>query len=140
MAFRKFADHHDQMVDLSAAIIDLAIVNSADALVELQQKRIDLSRKVSEHCASEIEALNKSGFDRQPTPQKTALVRRYHSELLAWRGALMQCNANWPTKRISQEPQGFLRVFKDITAQLRERVRWEEQEFYPAIFGTAVLR
>lgn len=140
MPFRKFAVHHDHMVDLADTILSLARCGSPDALQQLQTNRIALSRTVAEHCAAEIAQMPQHSHDPQTEPEKAALVRRYHSELLAWRGSLMECNANWPTRRIADEPAAFAVVFGRIADQLRDRVRWEEDEFYPAIFGTRAMR
>lgn len=140
MPLSKFAGHHDQLIELADAILTLSADGSAEALTLLQTQRIALSKSVSEHCAAEIAHLPAQAREPQADPHKAMLLREYHSGLLAWRGALMECNANWPSRRIADEPGGFVRVFEKLATSLRDRVRWEEQEFYPAIFGANAVR
>lgn len=110
--------------------------NGEDPLPRL---RMALSRQVAGHCSAEIDLLN-DRLRQQPqiAVEHAYLVRRYHDELLARRGSLMECNANWSTRRITDNPGGFLASFKPLADALIERVRWEEQEFYPKVFGRAV--
>lgn len=139
MPLRKFADHHDQMAVTAEAILDLANAGSPAEIALLQAKRIELSRLIADHCSLENDHLQKHQAQNDH-PQKAALMRKFHGDLLAWRGALMECNANWPAKDIVENPAGFREVFGKLVKQLRERIQWEEREFYPAIFGTSQLR
>jgi hypothetical protein len=143
MKFRMFCAQHSQMAETAQAIIDtlMASVSERDATGHdaLPALRLELSRCVANHCSAEI-ALLRDHLKQHPDIAVThsPLVRRYHDELLAWRGALMECNANWPAKRIAKDPAAFLAVFRPLVDALHERVRWEEQVFYPQVLGRKV--
>lgn len=140
MQFPQFSAEHDDMDRIAQAIlahVRLLVAGAGkggdDALPAM---RMALSRQVANHCAAEIAEL-RDHLHAHPdvAVQCAAMVRRYHDELLAWRGALMECNANWSTRRIEQEPAAFLQVFSALSDALQQRIRWEEQEFYPKVLG-----
>lgn len=137
MTLHALRQDHGQMITIGQSILDLATSQQDDAMVLLQAHRIDLSRAVASHCAAEVAQLQSLVSDTPASAEKAALLRQYHSDLLAWRGALMECNANWPTRRITEDRKAFSEAFGAIVEQLVERVRWEEREFYPAFFGVA---
>ncbi len=104
----------------------------------LPDLRLALSRQVAQHCASEIDHLRaRVKSHPEVAVSHAALIKRYHDELLAWRGALMDCNAHWPAKRVSQSPAAFLNDFAPLAEALMARIRWEEEDFYPTVFGRA---
>lgn len=139
MPIEKFTHHHAEMAQIANTILDLASAGSLSEIALLQSKRIELSKLVADHCALEGAHLQKHQAQSNH-PQKAALLRKFHGDLLAWRGALMECNANWPAKSIVQNPAGFRAVFGKLIKQLNDRIQWEEREFYPAIFGTPTPR
>lgn len=133
-----FADHHDQLVGLAKGIVAAVSTGSSDALQDLPAQRMALSKMINRHCGEEIALINARAREVQSDPAKAALIRRFHDELLAWRGDLMECNAHWPQRKVTSDPSGFLTVFSGLSDRLQARVRWEEKEFYPAVMGTTV--
>ncbi len=140
MTSQTFADHHDQLLQLSKTILETVSQGSPDSMQALSAQRIALSRLVNDHCGEEIKIVNSRAPALRSDPEKTALVRRFHDELLAWRGDLMECNANWPQRKVANDPRGFLTIFADLAKRLQARVQWEEQVFYPAVMGQTVCR
>lgn len=140
MDFQIFCTQHEEMASDARAILahvgQLATGITPQGHDPLPELRLSLSRRVGQHCSAEIDRLN-AHLNAQPrlAVDRADLVRRYHDELLAWRGALMQCNANWPARQISCSPAGFLEVFRPLGEALYARIRWEEQEFYPKVLG-----
>lgn len=145
MEFRIFCSQHDAMASDARAILAhvgrLAAGEIPDGHDPLPQLRLSLSRRVAQHCSAEIDRLN-THLDSYPRlkVERADLVRRYHDELLAWRGALMQCNANWPARQVIQSPAAFLDVFRPLTQALLIRIQWEEQQFYPKVMGRTIAR
>lgn len=135
MTSKAFADHHDQLVGLAKGIVVTVTTGSSDALQHLPAQRMALSKMVNRHCGEEIALINARARELQSDPTKAALIRRFHDELLAWRGDLMECNASWPQRAVVSDPRGFLSVFTGLSDRLQARVRWEEDEFYPAVMG-----
>lgn len=133
-----FAAQHDTMVSLAEGIIAAARRGTPEAMRDLTQKRLALSKCVSDHCAAEIAEINRTGRQDNAVPDGDVLMRRYHDELLVWRRSLMECNAQWPASRVAQDADEFVASFRPIARQLSERVRWEEEVFYPAVFGRTV--
>lgn len=98
--------------------------------------RLSFSRTVAAHCSAEIEYLRDHiKAHPQVAIDQANLIRRFHDELLAWRGALMDLNAHWPAKRVADSPDDFVKVFAPLADALFARLRWEEQEFYPKVLG-----
>ncbi|GGB57952.1 hypothetical protein GCM10010833_10920 [Blastomonas aquatica] len=128
------------MAQVTRAIVehvtDLTRGRALEADDPLPGLRWTLSRTVANHCSAEVELL-RDHLQRNPQIgiDRADMVRRYHDELLAWRSALMECNADWPPKRVTQEPSGFLDVFRPLADALYQRIRWEEHEFYPKVLG-----
>lgn len=128
------------MAQVTRAIVEHVTALSRGRALEaddpLPGLRLTLSRTVASHCSAEVDLL-RDHLQRNPQIgiDKAELVRRYHDELLAWRGALMECNADWPARRVTQEPSRFLDAFRPLADALYERIRWEEQEFYPKVLG-----
>ena len=131
MSFR-FTHQHHHMVELADAILSVARDAPPDATERLTTARLKLSREVSEHCRDELADLQARRPDVGDAREQ-ALVRKYHDDLLAWRHDLIACNSNWPPARVLNEPRAFAAEFSPIAERLRERVRWEEEEFYPAV-------
>lgn len=118
----------------------MATLGSAEAMRELPTQRMALSKLVNLHCGEEIVVINARVREIEADPAKTALIRRFHDELLAWRGDLMECNAGWPHRKMLSDPRGFLAAFAGLNDRLKARVRWEEQAFYPAVLGQTIRR
>jgi hypothetical protein len=138
-----FSAQHEEMASVARAIlahvVRLAAGDPEPANDPLPALRLTLSRTVGHHCSAEIDVLNAHLKSHpQVAAERADLVRRYHDELLAWRGSLMECNPNWPARRVIENPAAFLSAFRPIAEALYERVRWEEQEFYPKVLGRAV--
>ena len=123
MSSKAFADHHDQLVGLAKGIVATVTMGSSDALQDLPAQRMALSKMVNRHCGEETALINTRARDLQGDPTKTALIRRFHEELLAWRGDLMECNAHWPQRAVASDPHGFLSVFSGLSDRLQARVR-----------------
>lgn len=145
MEFRKFCAQHNEMASVAQAILDhVTALDGAevhDGHDPLPALRLTLSREVADHCSLEIDVLRKRLKSHpQVAVDKADIVRRYHDELLAWRGSLVQCNADWPAKSVNQNPSGFLEAFRPIADALFARIRWEEGEFYPKVLGRSVAR
>lgn len=130
----QFKHQHGDMIDTAASILDAAHGGGADAAIALTRARLKLSREVSRHCTEEIAFLNARRPAGAPA-YAAALVRKYHDDLLRWRHDLIACNSNWPPVRVLADPHVFAAEFGGLTDRLRERVRWEEEEFYPVLFG-----
>lgn len=128
----RFTHQHSQMVELADTILSIARDAPPDAAERMTRARLQLSREVSEHCRVELADLNARRPDVRDARGR-ALVRKYHDDLMAWRNDLVTCNSNWPPHRILTEPRSFAAEFTGIAERLRERVRWEEEEFYPAV-------
>ena len=126
-----FASQHDCMVDIADAILRTAKDRDAAAATRLTQLRLRLSREITDHCGAEVALIN--ARRGETSERQGALIRKYHDDLLKWRHDLIACNSDWPPRRVFDDPAGFSRDFGAIAARLRERVRWEEQEFYPAV-------
>lgn len=127
----KFAHQHSHMVEIAESILQVARERADDAASRLTQLRLKLSRQVREHCDTELSLINAR---RGSTDARQAeLIRRYHDDLLRWRHDLIECNSAWPPKRVFADSAGFTQAFSGIAIRLRERVRWEEEEFYPAV-------
>ncbi|WP_017670207.1 hypothetical protein [Blastomonas sp. AAP53] len=138
MTSTAFADHHDQLVGMAKGIVATVSTGSSEALRDLPAQRMALSKMVNVHCGEEIALINAHAPRLRDDPAKTALIRRFHDELLAWRGDLMECNASWPQRKVTSDPDGFLTVFNGLSERLQARVRWEEKAFYPAVLGRMV--
>lgn len=145
MAFQLFSEQHHALADVARSIlthVDAMAKGAgeegvpAESLDPLPALRLAFSRTVATHCSSEIDYLR---AHTQAHPQvaidRADLIRRFHDELLAWRGALMELNAHWPAKRVTQQPADFLKVFAPLADDLFARLRWEEEEFYPKVLG-----
>lgn len=147
MVFRLFSAQHEEMARVTRAIVAhvcaLTVGNGGDGSKghdPLPALRLALSRTVGSHCSAEIDVLNQHLRSHpQVAVDCAGLVRRYHDQLLAWRASLMECNASWPARRVVESPAAFLEAFRPIAYALQERIRWEEQEFYPKVLGRAAV-
>lgn len=143
MTFGTFTAQHADMASVAQGIMahveTLTAGQPYDGHDPLPALRLALSKGVANHCSAEIDVLRRQ-LERHPdiAISKAAMVRRYNDELLAWRGSLMECNANWPARRVTEDPAAFLDAFRPIVAALTARIRWEEQEFYPQVLGRVV--
>jgi hypothetical protein len=140
MAFPVFSAQHQELADIATAILAhvtaLTQGKPVDGMDPLPALRLAFSRVVAAHCASEIDYLREHLKSHpQVAIDRADLIRRFHDELLAWRGALMDLNAHWPAKRVGQSPAEFRKTFSPLADDLFARLRWEEQEFYPKVLG-----
>lgn len=140
MTSQNFVQQHGELVAQAEAILTAATVGTEAALRELPAMRLAFSRLVNSHCSVEIRLVNARSPQFDQDAEKRKLIRRFHDELLLWRGDLMDCNANWPQNKVAQDRVGFLATFRALTGRLRARVRWEEEIFYPAIMGLPARR
>ncbi|WP_446652851.1 hypothetical protein [Blastomonas sp.] len=140
MSSHNFAHQHGELLVQADAILTAVTVGTEAAMRDLPARRLAFSRLVNSHCSVEIRLVNTRTplFDQDPKNRQ--LIRRFHDELLMWRGDLMDCNANWPQRRVAEDSAGFLAVFRGLTDRLKGRVRWEEEIFYPAIMGIPARR
>lgn len=140
MSMQNFAQQHGELLAQADAILGAVTVGTEAALRELPGLRLGFSRLVNSHCSVEIRMVNTRAAEMDKDSEKAKLLRRFHDELLMWRGDLMDCNANWPQRRVAEDRAGFLSTFRGLNDRLKARVRWEEQVFYPAIFGLPARR
>ena len=140
MTSQNFVHQHGELLAQADAILSAVSVGSEPALRDLPALRLGFSRLVNSHCSVEIRMVNTRAAQMDKDAENTQLIRRFHDELLMWRGDLMDCNANWPQRRVAEDRAGFIAAFRGLTERLKARVRWEEQVFYPAIFATSRRR
>lgn len=131
----KFKSDHAEMLATARAIVDLVARGTARDDQSLNRFRLRLSRLIANHCAVEGLLLHSPAARALPP----AVSARYHDELLDWRRELTLCNSHWPPARVWADRAGFLAAFAPLASALERRIRWEEQEFYPALqlFGVA---
>lgn len=140
MKFRMFSAQHIELADIARDIVAhvsaLANGTGAAARDPLPALRLAFSRAGGAHCSAEIDCLREH-LQSHPdvAAERADMIRRFHDELLAWRGSLMDCNAHWPARRVVESPAAFLDVFTPLADALYARLRWEEQEFYPKVLG-----
>jgi len=135
MTSQNFVHQHGELLAQADAILSAVSVGSEPALRDLPTLRLGFSRLVNSHCSVEIRMVNTRAAQIDKDAENTQLIRRFHDELLMWRGDLMDCNANWPQRRVAEDRASFIAAFRGLTERLKARVRWEEQVFYPAIFA-----
>lgn len=129
---RQMHSEHAELVDIASGIVAAARRLAESDVTEINKLRLKLSQAITRHCSGE-QLLVEGSASANDHPQRDALMRRYHDELLLWRRGLIECNTAWPPARIAADPGGFLRQFEPIVAALRARIIWEETVFYPAI-------
>lgn len=135
-----FTNQHRKMVEIADEIVAAARDGRADRLRSLSALRLELSKEVRDHVDEETALIRaKRGGEAPVRADQNALISKYHDDLLVWRQQLTSCNTSWSPKRISEDAQGFLAEFQPIRDALDERVRWEEQVFYPRVLGSADL-
>lgn len=127
----RFNHQHNGMIETCATILEAARAGNADASA-LTKARLRLSREVAEHCTQEIAYLD-ARRPRTPSPRVSALLTRYDDDLLRWRHDLITSNCNWPPARVFAESDAFAAEFEELAKRLCDRVRWEEEEFYPVV-------
>jgi hypothetical protein len=132
-----FEHDHGEMIAIAEAILALLQRPDAEIVRELNRLRQALSASVATHCAEEAALLARRSFAGRDAE---AIVRRYYDELLAWRAALTACNSAWPVSHVVGARTAFAAAFRPIVAALRERVRWEEDVFYPAMLPDLLKR
>lgn len=140
MSTQNFAHQHGELLAHANAILTAVTVGTEAALHDLPALRLGFSRLVNSHCSVEIRMVNARSPEVDHDADKRKLIRRFHDELLMWRGDLMDCNAKWPQRKVEANRAGFLAAFRDLTNRLHGRVRWEEEVFYPAIMGIPARR
>lgn len=140
MSTQNFAHQHGELLAQANAILTAVTVGTEAALRDLPALRLGFSRLINSHCSVEIRLVNARTPQFDQDADKRHLIRRFHDELLMWRGDLMDCNAKWPQRRVAEDRAGFLVVFRGLTDRLKGRVRWEEEIFYPAIMGIPARR
>ena len=123
-----FITEHQNMIDLAEEIVAASRDTKDGAKRRLAQTRLDLSRAITKHVAKECAML-----DPVPSNVDQGTLSRYHDELLSWRQALINCNCAWPPERVFNDRVGFRLEFMPLVLQLRERVRWEEEQLYPKL-------
>lgn len=127
------------MISTADAILASAASGDYAALLTL---RLAFSKQISAHVTTEIGLINEqlNLVDRVVDKDKDTLITRYHQELMTWRQALSDCNAQWCPGRIKSDPDGFCRVFGGLRDALVARVDWEEQVFYPRVLLSSSLK
>lgn len=140
MSSQNFAHQHGELLAQADAILTAVTVGTEAAMRELPAQRLAFSRLVNSHCGVEIRLVNTRAPQFDQDAKSKQLIRRFHDELLMWRGDLMDCNAKWPQRRVAEDRAGFIAVFRGLADRLRARVRWEEESFYPAILGLPARR
>lgn len=140
MSIQTFAHQHGELLAHADAILSAAADGSEAALQDLPALRLAFARLVNSHCSVEIRMVNARTAQFDGDSDKRALVRRFHDELLMWRGDLMDCNATWPQRMVASDRAGFIAAFRALTDRLKARVRWEEQIFYPAVLTAPARR
>ena len=133
-----FSEQHHELVQIAASIMQRAKENTPASIVALTQLRLALSRSLRKHVTAEVSLVRRAGKTHGDAPASD-ILRKYHDELLAWQGLLIKCNVKWSPKAISAHPQGFIDEYQPIYRALKERVRWEEEVFYPYILSVAHL-
>lgn len=134
-----FADQHVNLIEIGRDIVRAAAENTPASIAELGRLRLALSRAVQNHVSAEFALLPQSSdFPRRADRQ--GILSKYHDDLLAWRHLLMGCNAQWPLAAVASDPEGFLRDYQPILQALEQRVKWEEEEFYPTLLSREHLR
>lgn len=136
MNMQNFAHQHGELLAQADAILAAVAAGTDAALRDLPTMRLGFSRLVNSHCSVEIRLVNARTAQMEKNAERALLIRRFHDELLMWRGDLMDCNASWPQRRVAEDRAGFIAAFRGLADRLKARVRWEEQIFYPAIMNT----
>jgi len=124
----RFTDEHQEMASIASRVIALVKTGTPASSGELNKLRLSLSKVVNAHCKEEAALM--TGYE---TRLPLDIVRRYHDELLQWRRELIACNSSWPPAQVWEDRKGFLDVFSPLARALDQRVRWEEEKFYPAL-------
>lgn len=140
MSTQTFAHQHGELLTHAEAILAAAANGSETELQNLPALRLAFARLVNSHCSVEIRMVNARAPQFDADSDRRALIRRFHDELLMWRGDLMDCNANWPQREVANDRAGFIADFRGLADRLKARVRWEEQVFYPAILAEPMRR
>jgi hypothetical protein len=133
-----FRSDHDRLINLADGLIAEAQKGTGADPVRLNQLRLGLSRTVADHCSAEDGLIQSCGRPADGDAYLVALNQRYHDELMHWRVDLVRCHGEWPPARIRVNSQEFLEEFMPIAAALAERLRWEEEEFFPAVLADCV--
>ena len=124
------AAEHEAMIQIAANILNAARSRGGADVVEIAHLRLSLSRTIAAHL--EREAAEVLPADRQDlSPTVRDMIAAYHDGMLAWRRALMLCNAAWPLDAIREDARGFEAAFAPLYDQLVDRVYWEDMEFFP---------
>lgn len=140
MNMQNFAHQHGELLAQADMILAAVAAGTDAALRDLPTLRLGFARLVNSHCSVEIRLVNTRSAQMEKDAEKAQLIRRFHDELLMWRGDLMDCNANWPQRRVAEDRAGFIAAFRGLADRLKARVRWEEQIFYPAIMNMPARR
>ena len=133
-----FAEQHINLIEIGRDIVR-AEENTPASIAEIGRLRLALSRAVQSHVSAEFALLPQSG-DSPRGADSQGILSKYHDDLLAWRHLLMACNAHWPLAAVASNPKGFLLAYQPILQALEQRVKWEEEEFYPAMLSLEHLR
>ena len=133
-----FRSDHDRLIMLADGLVAEAQKGAEADPGRLNQLRLGLSRTVADHSAAEDGLVQSCGRPAEDDAHLIALNARYHDELLNWRVALVRCHSEWPPLRIVANSSEFLEEFTPIASALVERLRWEEEEFYPAVLGECI--
>lgn len=115
-------DQHDDLIHLAGAILNAARMRRGDDLVRL---RLAFVRAVKAHVDDESLETTKA---IQEGLLGAELVARHNRLVMHWRGDIALCNSEWPTRRVLDAPEGFIRRFLPLVDALRVAVVFEEQK------------
>ena len=133
-----FAQQHHGLVKIAREIVDSVLRITAASIQDFTSLRLELARAIQKHVHDEIALIRQLDRSDRGSDQK-ALISKYHDDLLAWRMLLAECNAKWPTASVMADPKGFLSDFQPIQRALAQRVKWEEEIFYPQVLSRELL-
>ena len=129
-----FAQQHCELVEIAQDIVNAVRANTAASLQDFTRSRLRLARAVQKHVGPEIALIQQLDRSVKGSDQQ-ALLSKYHDDLRAWRMLLTECNAKWPTASVTANPSAFLSDFQPIQRALEQRVKWEEDVFYPNVLS-----
>lgn len=127
----QFRHQHSELIDLADGIIAAARNGCAGDLARL---RLAFARAVKEHVEDEAVAIQKAIGKGLLCAD---LVDGHNRMVMRWRGDIALCNSEWPTRRVVDAPEGFLRRFRPLADALRAAVEFEEQQLLAPIAKAA---
>jgi hypothetical protein len=118
----QFRHQHDELIHLVDAIIEAAQNGRGDDLASL---RLAFARAVKRHVDAEAVVVQKA-ISRGILCAD--VVEAHNRLVMLWRGDVALCNSEWPTRRVLETPEGFLRRFRPLADAMRAAVTFEEQQ------------